>query len=182
MSEISELVREIYEELGLKEKRKLVIKKTNKCDTRALKKGEELKIEDVQEDTEKHIAAVYGACSLIANELKLQASKHDHTKLDEYLPIFTRALQTGFQDDKFAELNWFKLHTHLERHHLNDYVPEDVNLIDVIEMICDCVCAGKARTGKVYPIVISNEILQKAVENTTKFLIENIEVEDSKNE
>lgn len=46
-------------------KRRLVIKRTNKCDTRALKKGEELKMEDVQEDTEKHIAAV------IENYLKM---------------------------------------------------------------------------------------------------------------
>ena len=56
--------------------------------------------------------------------------------------------------------------------------PSDVNLIDVIEMLIDCVCAGKARTGVVYPINISSEILQKAVKNTVEVLKENVVVEN----
>ncbi len=45
-------------------------------------------------------------------------------------------------------------------------------------MIVDCVCAGKARSGKVRPLEINDAILKKAVENTTK-LIDNItEVEE----
>ena len=154
----------------------IYINKTNKCDTRTLKKGQELNINDVQEDTIKHREAVFAACDMLAEKLSMQAAQHDYTKLREFLPMFKRALETGFKDDEFKKLNWWDIHRKAERHHLNDFVPEDVNLIDVIEMLCDCVCAGKARTGNVYPIKISNETLQLAVENTVKFLIENIKV------
>ena len=70
-----------------------------------------------------------------------------------------------------------KIHKRSERHHLNDYCPDDVNLIDVIEMIIDCICAGKARTGNVYPIEIKDELLQRAIKNTIEMLKESIEVE-----
>lgn len=156
----------------------IYIKKTNKCDTRTLKKGQELNIKDVEEDTKKHREAVYEACEMFSDKLILQAMRHDYTKCNDFLPMFKRALETGFKDDEFKKLNWWEIHKTTERHHLNDFVPEDVNLIDVIEMLCDCVCAGKARTGKVFPIKITNEILQLAVENTVKYLIDNIEVED----
>ena len=70
-----------------------------------------------------------------------------------------------------------------ERHHLNDSVPEDVNLIDVLEMVIDCTCAGLARSGDVYPIKISQEVLEMAIENTRNLIIENTEIlEDSDNE
>ncbi len=91
--------------------------------------------------------------------------------------MFYRALKSGFKDDEFRKLNWWKIHQTKERHHLNDHCPDDVNLIDVMEMLCDCVCAGKARTGNVYPINISPDILEKAVANTQKLLEENISVE-----
>jgi hypothetical protein len=52
-----------------------------------------------------------------------------------------------------------------------------VNLIDVLEMICDCVCAGMARSGNVYPVNISSEILQKAVKNTVEMCIKSVGIE-----
>jgi hypothetical protein len=36
--------------------------------------------------------------------------------------------------------------------------------------------AGKARTGYVYPLNISNELLQKAFTNTVELMINNVEV------
>lgn len=53
---------------------------------------------------------------------------------------------------------------------------------DVLEMLFDCVSAGMTRSGSVYPIEISNEILQKAVSNTVDYLIKHIEVVDRKTE
>ena len=157
----------------------IYIKKTNKCDTRTLKKGQTLNIKDVEEDTKKHREAVYDACQMLATKLEIQAMRHDYTKCDDFLPMFKRALETGFKDDEFKKLNWWQIHKTTERHHLNDFVPENVNLIDVIEMLCDCVCAGKARTGKVFKIELSNELLQQAVENTVEYLIDNIKVEEN---
>lgn len=45
-------------------------------------------------------------------------------------------------------------------------------------MICDCVCAGMARSGSVYHIEISSEILQRAVSNTVEMCINAVEVEE----
>lgn len=67
-------------------------------------------------------------------------------------------------------MKWYQEHVKQERHHLNDRCPADVNLIDVIEMICDCVTAGLARSGSVRDILIPDDILTKAVRNTQKML------------
>ena len=77
----------------------------------------------------------------------------------------------------FKDMGWFKKHL-TERHHFNDRCPEDVDLIDVLEMVIDCTVAGLARTGEVFPITISPDILQKAVDNTSKLIIDSVEVED----
>ena len=68
------------------------------------------------------------------------------------------------------------MHWKAERHHLNRCVPDDVNLIDVIEMIADCVCAGKARSGEIRPIKIDFGILNKAFMNTVELIDDNTKV------
>ena len=71
----------------------------------------------------------------------------------------------------FFDGEWSKLHyQELERHHLKRNCPDDVNLFDVIEMLCDCVAAGMARSGDVYDVDIPSEVLVKAVSNTSKWL------------
>ena len=52
-------------------------------------------------------------------------------------------------------------------------------LIDVLEMVIDCTVAGLARSGDVYGIEISKEVLDKAIENTKNMIIENVEVVDN---
>ena len=47
-------------------------------------------------------------------------------------------------------------------------------------MIADCVMAGMARSGSVYPLNIKPEVLQTAFENTVKLLKENVTVEEQK--
>ena len=53
-----------------------------------------------------------------------------------------------------------------------------MNLIDVLEMIADCVLAGMARSGSVYPLNLPTEVLVKAFENTVQLLKENVKVVD----
>lgn len=65
---------------------------------------------------------------------------------------------------------WYQLHVNSERHHLLSRCPEDVNLLDVVEMIVDCVCAGKTRSGEVRDLEISTDILEKALKNTVKLV------------
>lgn len=68
----------------------------------------------------------------------------------------------------------------LNRHHLNepDGIREDVNLVDVLDFIADCVMAGMARSGSVYPLELPNELLQKAFQNTVELLKSNVQVEE----
>jgi adenosylmethionine-8-amino-7-oxononanoate aminotransferase len=55
-------------------------------------------------------------------------------------------------------------------------VREDVNLIDVLDFIADCVMAGMGRTGSVYPLNLSPELLEKAFQNTVALLKAQVEV------
>lgn len=108
---------------------------------------------------------------------------HDFTKwVEPYGSLFYRELCATIEGKMdFEKGEWYKTHCEVERHHLNRHVPEDVNLIDVIEMICDCVCAGMARSGNVYPIEIPSEVLQAAVKNTVQMCIDAVEIEEGEN-
>jgi hypothetical protein len=116
----------------------------------------------------------------IGNEIKAAGRHHDYTKLWEpNRSLFYRELCAKIEGkiDSFEDGEWYPMHCRTERHHINNHCPDDVNLIDVLEMICDCVCAGMARSGNVYPVNISSEILQKAVKNTVEMCIKSVEIE-----
>lgn len=57
-----------------------------------------------------------------------------------------------------------------------DGIPADVNLIDVLDFIADCVMAGMARSGSVYPLVLPPELLERAFQNTVELLKANVRV------
>jgi hypothetical protein len=40
----------------------------------------------------------------------------------------------------------------------------------VLDMIADCVMAGMARTGEVYPLTLDPNVLQRAFDNTVTLL------------
>ena len=113
----------------------------------------------------------------ICEKIQDQFAEHDNTKLGTNLEAFKAALESRTTGADFKKNEWWQKHL-TERHHLNDRCPDDVNLIDVLELICDCVSAGLARTGTVYDITLSDEILQSALKNTVAMLIENIDVKD----
>ena len=108
------------------------------------------------------------------------SKNHDWTKTEEpYRSMFYRDLVATLEGRlAFMEGEWAKLHyTEKERHHLKRHCPEDVNLFDVIEMICDCVAAGTARSGgDIYDVDIPADILTKAVKNTVEILKDEVEV------
>lgn len=159
----------------------IIIKETKKCDTRTLKPGDSFSEEDVKKETELHIEAVKKCGDFVCDKIKEQFEEHDHTKLGKYLPAFTKALSTGFKGKEFKEQDWWQIHL-TERHHLNDRVPEDVNLIDVLEMICDCVSAGMARTGEVYDVTLPDKVLKQAFDNTVEMIKKEIKVEKADDE
>ena len=155
--------------------KKVVIKKTDKCDTRNLPKGSVVSTADAKEDTLKHRQAVIDVGNFICDRIKEQFKDHDWTKLGNNLKEFTDGLNKGFNSPEFDK--WYDMHVKTERHHLKKYVPDDVNIIDLLEMLIDCTCAGMARTGDVYPMELPNELLQQVVANTMEYIKSIIKVE-----
>lgn len=136
-------------------------------------------INEFNASNESHRADVRNLMDRFCDILKDSAWNHDWTKvLEPYRSMFYRDMSSVIEHGMdFFDGEWSKLHyCELERHHLNRHCPDDVNLFDVIEMICDCVAAGMARSGEVYDLDISDDILTKAVKNTVKILKSQIEV------
>ena len=120
----------------------------------------------------QHISDVRAGINLFRDMLLDAADGHDSdklTKIDEFHSDFL----TGFK-----EHSWWDNHRKITRHHLQepDGVPGDVNLIDVLEMIVDCVMAGMARSGSVYPLKLKPEVLEAAFQNTIEVLKANVKV------
>lgn len=109
----------------------------------------------------------------LSRDLWAASIKHDHTKSEYENQFFDDFMSTLNYGANFTESEWYKRHIEEERHHLLSRCPDDVNLLDVIEMIVDCVCAGKTRSGEVRPLEISDDILRLAVKNTVKLIDEN---------
>jgi len=126
------------------------------------------------DSSRQHIVDVGKALAFFSSKLIEAASQHDYDKLT--------AIDWFYSDfkTKFQEAGWWDNHRKIHRHHLGqaDGVPIDVNLIDVIEYISDCVMAGMARSGSVYALVASDELLRRAFENTVELLKSNVEVSD----
>ena len=127
-----------------------------------------------------HRADVKAMMNALAEEIQLAGKNHDWTKAEEpYRSNFYRDLCNTIEGRiEFKDGQWNKDHYTLERHHLLERCPDDVNLIDVLEMICDCVCAGMARSGEVRDLEISEDILLKAVRNTVEMCKEAVVLED----
>lgn len=130
--------------------------------------------ENLLKDTKSHINDVSKGMDFIAVQLMNRGEKHDHTKVKN-MNQFYEALKSGKIKDSF----WYQMHITEERHHLKSNTPDDVNLIDVIEHIVDCTMAGMTRSGTVYDVDLSAELLMKAVANTVEMLKNNIEVIES---
>ena len=141
---------------------------TRTCDVDAVTK------EQLLESSRQHIADVAKAMAYFSSRLFAAAAEHDYDKLT--------AIDWFYEDFKtsFEQTGWWDNHRKIHRHHLGqaDGVPLDVNLLDVIEYIADCVMAGMARSGEVYKLEASDELLRTAFENTTELLVEQVVVSE----
>jgi hypothetical protein len=157
---------------------KTKIKKNNLGDTRTADRCPTFT--EFNRANEDHANEVKEMMRNIGEEIREAGRHHDYTKLWEpNRSLFYRELCAKIEGkiDSFEDGEWYPMHCRTERHHINNHCQDDVNLIDVLEMICDCVCAGMARSGNVYPVNISSEILQKAVKNTVEMCIKSVEIE-----
>ena len=148
------------------------IKKSKTADTRSCDFSK-VNQDQLYGSSIQHIEDVNLGITFFIQMLKDAAINHDEDKLTG-LAHFYSDFVTGFK-----ETGWWDNHRKITRHHLlqADGIPEDINLIDVLEMIVDCVMAGMGRTGDVYPLNISPETLMKAFENTANLLKRQIIVE-----
>lgn len=151
---------------------RIQIKQSRDADTRTA--GGEVTEQKLLDNTYSHISDVQNVGFWLAEILKKQVLDHDHTKVD-YIDQFYEDFISGKQGADFKALPWWQIHL-TERHHLNDAVPDDVNLIDVLEMVIDCTVAGLARSGNVYDITIPHDVLDRAINNTKQLIIDNVDV------
>jgi hypothetical protein len=114
----------------------------------------------------QHIADVRQGLKFFSDMLVQAAVNHDPDKIAD-IEGFHKDFVTGF-----TVTEWWDRHRKLNRHHLTkeDGIPDDVNLIDVLDFIADCVMAGMGRSGSVYPLTLSPELLERAFQNTVERL------------
>ena len=148
------------------------IKNSKTADTRSCDFANVSK-QTLLESSVQHIGDVQQALAFFALMIADAARRHDTDKITD-IDGFHADFVTGF-----AQQEWWTRHRRLNRHHLlaPDGIPSDVNLIDVLDMIADCVMAGMARTGSVYPLNIDADVLVRAFQNTVETLKQNVKVE-----
>ena len=147
------------------------IKKSQTADTRTCDFSNTSK-ETLLASSRQHIGDVVKALAFFSGKLTEAAGDHDYDKLT-LIDSFHADFITGFK-----QTGWWDNHRRIHRHHLDkpDGVPQDVNLIDVLEHIADCVMAGMARSGSVYDLNLLNGLLQAAFRNTVELLKAQVEV------
>lgn len=147
---------------------KVVIHKNPNGDTRTAPKG--ITFKQFQEANNSHIMDVTNTMLRVSEMMEEAACTHDHTKNSDEEQFYKDFLSTMNEGTDFVSGKWYHHHVNTERHHLLSRCPEDVNLLDVIEMIVDCVCAGKTRSGEIRGLEITPEILETAMKNTVKLV------------
>jgi len=152
---------------------KIIVRKSPTADTRTSDFASVSK-ETLLASSRQHISDVEAALMFFAQKIGQASAQHDTDKISD-IDGFHRDFVTGFEVTE-----WWDRHRKLNRHHLleADGVPADVNLIDVLDMIADCVMAGMARSGSVYPLEIAEDVLRRAFDNTVELLKAQVEVEE----
>lgn len=151
----------------------ITIQKSRTADTRTCD-WSKVSQEQLLESSKQHIADVEKGFVFFMDQMYKAAKRHDFDKIED-IYSFHRDFQTGFKSTV-----WWDRHRRIARHHLltDDGVPDDVDLVDVFDMIIDCVMAGMGRSGSVYPLDISPDVLMKAFQNTVDLLKSQVVVED----
>ena len=156
--------------------KKMVIKNTQNADSRTA--NEKLSKKTLKKATVMHQEDVNEIMGMVADMIIDRGVHHDYTK-NIYFDEFAEEVLKPHTDTEFKNANWYQTHIFEERHHLNANCPLDVNLIDVIEMICDCIVAGKGRAGRTTPAFLKLKdptLLERAYWNTVKMLDDLVEV------
>ena len=152
------------------------IKKNPNGDTRTAPKN--VSFEDFQEANDMHISDVSDVMYELSRMIDNRGMNHDCTKKFQEKLFYDNFLSTINKGTDFTKDEWYQIHINAERHHLLSKCPNDVNLIAILEMIVDCICAGLSRSGEVRPMEINDDILHKAIDNTVELIKSVVEVEE----
>jgi hypothetical protein len=152
----------------------LHVKPSPTADTRTCD-YEKVTVEQLLESSKSHINDVRAALGFFVARIYEAQSAHDTDKITD-IALFHHDFLTGFKEHA-----WWDRHRKINRHHLThpDGIPEDVNLIDVLDFIADCVMSGMARSGEVYPLELPLPLLKQAFENTVTLLKTHVIVDKS---
>lgn len=147
----------------------VVINPNPNGDTRTAPK--DVTFEQFQEANDMHRLDVKHIMWRLSEIIMEIGDAHDITKKTREREQYQDFFNTVFNGMDFKTLPWYRMHTSAERHHLLDgHYPQDVNLLDVLEMISDNVAAGLARSGEVRVAEIEPWMLKLAYENTIKLI------------
>lgn len=146
----------------------IVIYKNPNGDTRTAPQN--VTFEQFQKANNMHIDDVNEVMYALSIMVKEAGKNHDFTKKSQEKMFYRDFKSTIENGTDFINGEWYQLHVNTERHHLLSHCPDDVNLIDVLEMIADCTCAGLARSGEIRDLEIDSDILDKAIKNTCKLI------------
>lgn len=152
----------------------ITIYKNPNGDTRTAPK--DVTFEQFQEANDMHREDVSAVMYELSKMVENAGEYHDCTKKNQERMFYRDFKSTINEGTDFVNGEWYQLHVLAERHHLLSHCPDDVNLIDILEMIVDCTCAGLARSGEVRDLEINTEILNKAVKNTCELIKSMVEV------
>ena len=146
---------------------------------------------DSQKDTFEHIVKVRNYITKVMYELSIRSLKHDHDKIDnptekalfdEYTPKLKECTYGSEEYKKFLAglKEGLDIHYSNNRHHPEHFENgiSGMNLIDLIEMICDWIAASERHNdGDVYKSIEINQTrfgysdeLKYILRNTIDFL------------
>ena len=153
------------------------IDKSPNADSRTADKGK-VSFEDFSKATDMHREDVKNVIYELARRLREIGDKHDWTKKeqeDEYYDSYVTSKKNGTD---FHKSDWYKNHVKEERHHIKYHVAADINLLDILEVICDHCCDELVEKGKVGKMDIDEDVLMKAFNNTVELVKSFIRLDD----
>lgn len=153
------------------------IDKSPNADSRTADKGK-VSFEDFSKATDMHREDVKNVIYELARRLREIGDKHDWTKKeqeDEYYDSYVTSKKNGTD---FHKSDWYKNHVKEERHHIKYHVAQDINLLDILEVVCDHCCDELVEKGRVGKMDIDEDVLMKAFNNTVELVKSFIRLDD----
>ena len=139
-------------------------------------------------ETRKHIQEVGNLLQQVAIALLHRATQHDMSKLapperktfEEYTPMLADTTYNSTEYKGYlkklgpALVHHYKVNAHHPEHHRNGI--DDMNLVDIVEMLCDWIAASKRHNdGDPYHSIIKNQQRFQMAPQLTNILLNTVD-------